>query len=94
MGGQVYLFCLALADMSVHLGCRQLGMTEQLLNDPQVGTAVKKVGGKSMPENVGMDSFSDTGFLGAFIQNLLYSACWQTPAILVEENGVCLLSAQ
>ena len=40
-------------DMRINLSGRDIGMPQHLLNGPQVGTALKQVGGKSMPELMG-----------------------------------------
>ena len=91
MGRLIYLPCLALTDVGIYLSGRQLGMTEQLLNDSEVGTAIEKMGGKGMPEDVGMNFFLKAGFLGAFIKDFLYSPCWQSTTVLIEENGIRFL---
>ena len=40
--------------MSVDLGGLQTGVTEQFLDDTQVGTAVEQVGGEAVAEGVGV----------------------------------------
>ena len=69
-------------------------MTEQLLNDPEVGTTIEKMGSKSMPEDVGMNFFLKAGFLGTFIKDFLYFPRWQPATVLIEENSVRFLPGQ
>ena len=77
--------------MGIHLGGRQLGMAEQFLNDPEVGTAIEEMGGEGVPKDVGMNFFLKAGFLGTFIKDFLYSPCWQPTTVLIEENGIRFL---
>ena len=41
-----------LRDVGVDLSCRQIPMTEQFLNAPEVGSAVQQVGGEAVSQRV------------------------------------------
>jgi hypothetical protein len=43
-----------LADVSVDLGGLQAGVTEEFLHHPQVSPAIEQMGGKAVPEGVGV----------------------------------------
>jgi hypothetical protein len=43
-----------LAHMSVDLGGLETGVTEEFLDDTQVGTTIEQVGGETVPQCVGM----------------------------------------
>ena len=49
------------ADLGVFLGCRQGGMAKQFLNRPQIGAAVKQMGGKRMAQGMRGRIFQHTG---------------------------------
>ena len=44
-----------LVDVSVDLGCCDIGMTEHELDRAQVGTVCQEVGGERVAEHVGRD---------------------------------------
>lgn len=44
-------------DVGVDFGRREVGVSEQILYDPQVGTAFKHVGGEAVAEKVRIDVF-------------------------------------
>jgi len=41
--------------MGVNLGCRNVGMTEQRLQNPEIGASCKQVGGEGMAKHVRAD---------------------------------------
>ena len=56
MGCQIDLGQLRTVDMRVDLRGRNIGMTQNLLQHAQVGTAREHVGGKGVAQGVGMES--------------------------------------
>lgn len=69
-------------------------MTEKLLNYPQISPAIKEMGGKGVTEQMGMNPFIYPGHFGIFGQYFLYSSCWQTFPVAVEEHGIVFLLPQ
>ena len=56
MGRQIDLGQLRTIDMRVDLCGRNIGMSQDLLQHAQVGTAREHVGGKGVAQGVGMES--------------------------------------
>ena len=56
MGGKINLSCLGLGDMGIDLGSSEIDMTQELLNHPQVGTAVQEMGSEAMAQHVRVNS--------------------------------------
>lgn len=50
-----------LCDVGVHLGRRQISVSEQFLNASQVGTPVEQVGRKAMSQGVRTGGIDETG---------------------------------
>ena len=63
-------FKAVLIDMRVDLGGGDIGMAEQFLNDPQVGTVAEKVGGKAVSKQMGIDIDLDSRVLGGVFNDL------------------------
>jgi hypothetical protein len=51
-----------------------MGVTEQDLDDPNVGAALQKMGGKAMAKRVGRDTLADPGTLPGRAASRLKSA--------------------
>jgi hypothetical protein len=56
MGRKINLSRLGLGDMGIDLGSSEIYMTQKLLNHPQVGTTVQKMGSKAMAQHVRVNS--------------------------------------
>ena len=63
-------FEAVLIDMRIDLGGGDIGMAEQFLNDPQVGTVAEKVGGKAVAKQMGIDIDFDSRVLGGVFDDL------------------------
>lgn len=57
-------------DMSVDFGCGNAFVAEHLLNCPQVGSALKQVGGERMAERVRTDRLFNSGNLDQLFNNM------------------------
>ena len=49
-------------EVRVNLGGSEVFVSEQLLNDAQVGAVLEQVCGERMPQGVGADGLGDAGF--------------------------------
>jgi hypothetical protein len=56
MSPKIRLSSPAVRDVGVQLGRAEVGVTEHLLNAPQVGAAVEQVRGERVPQQMGMDA--------------------------------------
>ena len=63
-------FQTLLIDVGVNLGCGNVGMPKQLLNDPQIGPIPKQVRGKTMPQQMRIDIFFQSSALRYFFNDL------------------------
>ena len=54
-------------DVRVHFRCRDAGMPEQFLYDPQIGAMFQKVCGKTMPQHVRRDVTVDADQGASFL---------------------------
>src|SRR5262245_56622150 len=52
---------LCRVDVRIALGRAQAGMTEQLLNGPQIGAVLQQMGGKRVPQRVRADIHARAG---------------------------------
>ena len=48
----VIFSCFAVADMGVNLGCSDSGMAQKVLNDAEVGAAIKQVSCEAVTQPV------------------------------------------
>jgi hypothetical protein len=72
--------------MGVNLSGRDIGMTQQFLNHPQVGSTFEQVGGEGMPQQMGIHVLIDAGELGTFFHDLS-NAVWREGSTTdTEEN--------
>lgn len=63
------------ADVRVDLGTGEAFVTEEFLDDPEVGAAVEQVGGKGMAQGVRGDCFAaGQHLLHVFFDYALYAA--------------------
>ena len=46
------LFEAFFEDVGINLGCRDIGVTKQLLHRAQIGAAIQEMAGEGMPQNV------------------------------------------
>ena len=58
--------------MRIYLRGGNLLMSQHCLYCPQISTALKKMGGKRMPESVWTYVFSDTGLCGQILHHIEY----------------------
>ena len=63
MGRQIDLAEVVDGDQGVDLRGGHRGVTEQFLHHPDIGTALKQVGGEGVPQGVRGNVFSDVGFV-------------------------------
>ena len=49
-----------LINMGINLGCRDVGMPQKLLNDPQVSSVLQKVGCEGVAQEVGVDFLGES----------------------------------
>src|SRR4051812_42686739 len=83
MSGVVHRTQPLLADVSVQLGGRQIGVAQQLLYGPQVGATVEQVGGVGVAQRVGVG-----GRRGSPVQDAPDVPRREPPPPAVEEQGV------
>ena len=62
-----------LIDVGVDLGSGDVGMTQEFLNDAEVGPVFQEVGREGMPQEVRVDVLLNTGLLRAFFDDLSHA---------------------
>ena len=72
MSREVYLPGLGFAYLGINLCGGEVGVSQQFLDNPEVGTTVKHVSGKGMAQYVGVYPPADTRGLSVFLQYLLH----------------------
>src|ERR1035437_6243191 len=70
MGTSIYVFDTFASQMCVQLCRVDARMSEQLLNDAQVGPALQEMRGKRMPQGVRADAILQAGLSGGGDQHL------------------------
>ena len=73
-------------DVRVHFRCRDAGMPEQFLYDPQVSAVFQKVCGKTMPQHVRRDVTIDAGQGAPFLDARPQCHCRKRCAAAREEH--------
>ena len=63
-------FKALLIDVGVNLGGGDSGVAKEFLDDTEIGTVFKEVGGKGVPQQVRVDVLFNPGLLGAFFDDL------------------------
>ena len=64
-----------------------MGMTEQDLDNPNIGAALQQMGGKAMPKGVGRDALVDPGTLSRrAASRLKRTAAYMTAGLLAGEQ--------
>jgi len=69
-------------------------MPQEFLYHPQVGPAVKHMGGKGVPQHVGVYPPLDTSNPGVFLQYLLHPALNQALTLPADKYGITPLFAE
>jgi len=69
MGRRMNLLQLLDRDLGVNLGRAQLGMTQQLLDEPDVGPAFQLQGGAGVPEQVATATLATGQSLSGYIRH-------------------------
>ena len=63
----VDLFQALVVDMGINLGGGNIRMSQQFLNDPQVGSVLKQVGGEGVAKEVWINIPGKSGLTGTFL---------------------------
>ena len=63
------LFQALVVDMGINLGGGDIGMSQQFLNDPQVGSVLKQVGSEGVAQEMGINIPGKSGLTGAFLHD-------------------------
>jgi hypothetical protein len=66
----VHVAKVLLIDMRVDLGGRDIGVSEQFLDDAEIGSVAEKVGGEGMPQEVRVNIRLDPGHLRPLLHDL------------------------
>ncbi len=59
-----------LIHVGVDLGRGDIGVSQEFLDDPEVGAVFEEMGREGMPEEVGIDVLVDPGLFGPFLDDL------------------------
>src|SRR6266446_1463672 len=86
MGSRVDLADALAGDMGVELGRGDTRMTEQLLNDPEVGAALEEVRRERVPERMGRDALGEPGSAGRRADGREGLLAGQPPAAIADEQ--------
>lgn len=62
-----------LVQVGIDLSGRDVGVTQELLNDSEVGSAFEEVGGEGVAQEVGIDFVGESGLFGSFFDDLSHS---------------------
>lgn len=79
---------MGVGDVSIDLGGRNVGVTEESLDRAEVGAVHQKVGGERMTKSVGRDVLRDAGGAGVFFDNTLDGAGSETTIVAGGVDGV------
>ena len=89
-----HLFEIGGFDSSIDLGGLEAGMTEQLLDIPDVRTVLKHVGGAGVTNRMETDVLFDAQVLGQFFDEIEQGITRHGPATSGEEERVCSFGAE
>lgn len=79
---------LLMGNMGINLSGGNISMTQKLLDGAQVGAIIQQMGGKAVPEGVGMDLMGDISLKGILSQEFPETHPGHLFSPAVEKNDV------
>lgn len=88
MGIVIHLFHFVGGEVGVYLGGAEGLMSEEFLDDAEIGPIVEHMGGKAVPESMGADSGVEAGLEEVFVQFAAHGAGTEPFTMLVDKKGL------
>jgi len=86
----VDLFHFVCGEVGIYLSGAEGLMSEEFLDDTQIGAIVKHMCGEAVPEGVRADFWVESGLEEVFVEFSTYRACAESVSVLVDEKGLLI----